>query len=132
MIAKFLSTITIVGLLAGSAIAEPSLTKEQASKLARLILDAPQYEEYKGIFDPEKLIYDPKIKLWVFNRNFPFSSGVLHVFDLREEDGFYRLGTISTHTFSKSGPKFRISPGLRRPIRDLLKEFEMKEKQNKG
>jgi hypothetical protein len=124
--------IAVVGLLAGNAIAEPSFTREQASKLARVILDAPQHKKYREIFDPEKLTYDPKIKLWVFNRHFPLTGGVLHVFDLREEDGFYRLGTISTHTSSKSASKFGIAPNLKRPIRNLLKEFETKRKQDKG
>jgi len=121
---KTICTIAILAALTASAHAEPILTKKQVGELGRVILSAKQNEKYREIFDCDKPSYDPKKHVWVFPGGFPVTpGGPVHVFELREKDGYYRLGSFTTHSFSPSPPKFRIAPAVRKKIRELLKSY---------
>ena len=117
----------------GTALAEPVLTKAQVSKLGHAILSVRQHEKYEAVFDCDKPSYDFQRKLWIFPGGFPVTlGGSIDVFELREQDGYYRLGTLSLQTFSPSPPRFRIAPSARRQVRELLKVFALQRAKQPG
>ncbi|MFP6864791.1 MAG: hypothetical protein VCA35_02530, partial [Roseibacillus sp.] len=77
--------------------------------------------------------YDFQRKLWIFPGGFPVTlGGSIDVFELREQDGYYRLGTLSLQTFSPSPARFRIAPSARRQVRELLKVFALQRAKQPG
>ena len=108
-------------LLAVNAHAETKLTEAQVTEVAKLILNSKRYAKYKGLFDPLKSEYDSERKVWTFNGKFPVTpGGEVHIFEIRDKDGFYRIGTITTRSLSGGIPEFHISPSLKGEISDLL------------
>ena len=130
---KMTCTVAVLAILIGVASGEPILTKVQVSELGRAILSAKQHKKYREIFDCDKPSYNPDEKLWRFSGGFPVTLGApFHIFELREKDGYYRLGSISTHSFSPSPPKFRMSPSVRRKVSKMLKTYAEQRKNNEA
>ena len=110
----------VFALICGFANAESLLTKEQAAKLAKVILSAEENVEYREIFRIENISYDSENDVWRFPA---MGAHLMYVFEIRDKDGQYKIGTISDSSFGPAPPKFRIAPNLRREIRNLFEEF---------
>ena len=117
-------TLTLV---CGVVSADPVHTKEQVAKLAGIILDAKENEKYKGTFRLENLSFDPKERIWRFEAS-SGGLGYVDIFEIRDADGFYRLGRINNTSFGSAPPEFRIAPSLRKKIRELLRSFSEEKK----
>lgn len=107
-------------LFTGLAIAEQNLTKAQAQKLASVILESPIHAKYRESFKLDQISYDKETDRWRFPS---FGMGSMDVFEIRDDDGHYMIGTISNKSFGSPSLKFGIVPELRRKIRQLLAEF---------
>jgi hypothetical protein len=111
-------------LLHGVAHADPILTKEQVKQLAVVILNA-EPEKYRNIYAHDEPSYDSKKHLWVFLNGWPRTSGDRnYIFEIREEDGYYRLG----YSLSSGSSRFRISPNAKKKVSELMATFTSKQK----
>lgn len=121
---KMLYPIAALLILQGVALADPILTKEQVKQLAVVILNA-EPEKYQNIYAHDDPTYDSKKHLWVFLNGWPRTSGSRsYIFEIREEDGYYRLGDSS----SSGSSRFRISPNAKKKVSELLATFTSKQK----
>ena len=107
--------------------ADPAHTKEQVSKLAGIILDDKLNQKYKDTFKLENPSFDPKEHVWRFQAS-SGGLGYVDIFEIRDADGLYRLGTINNTSFGPAPPEFRMAPTLRKKIRELLSTFAKEKK----
>jgi hypothetical protein len=129
---KFISAIAAMTAMLGLAIAEPTLTKDQVLKLGEVILNTRENKDYRDVFVSSQPAYDEKKQLWVFSGGFPtHPDGAAYVFELREKDGYYRLGWTTMSKSSSGYDRFRIAPSVKRQIGQLLNDFKQP-KENKG
>jgi hypothetical protein len=116
--------IAVMMMLNGLALADPHFTKDQVKQLAAVILNA-EPEKYRNIYGQDEPSYDSKKHLWVFLNGWPRTSGDRnYIFEIREEDGYYRLGESS----SSASNRFRISPNAKKRVSDLVATFKTKQK----
>ena len=105
----------------GIAIAEPILTNDQVLKLGEVVLNARENKDYKDAFATSKPAYDKKKQLWIFSGGFPVTpDGQSYVFEVREKDGYYRLGWITPWKSSSGYDRFRMASSVRRQVGQLL------------
>jgi hypothetical protein len=126
---KLLSSIAAMIAMLGIAIAEPILTNDQVAKLREVVLNARENKDYKDAFASSKPAYDKKKQLWVFSYDFPVTpDGQLYVFELREKDGYYRLGWITPWKSSSGYDRFRMASSVKRRVGQLLDDFKQTKK----
>ena len=120
--------IALSALLLGTANAESKYTKDQVIALGRVVLAADVNKEYKPYFWDSQPLYDDKAQIWRFTPTiFPVTpDGTVYFFEIRESDGFYRLGWIAGigSKASSGSDKFRIQSSVRGKLTDLLKAYE--------
>jgi hypothetical protein len=107
-------------LISGTAIAEQNLTKAQAQKLTSVILESQTNNEYREVFKLDQISYQKQEDVWRFPS---FGVGTMYIFEFRDDDGYYKIGTISNTSFGPALPKFHIAPRLRGKIRKLMADF---------
>ena len=113
-------------ILIGMAIAEPTLSKEQIIKLRDVILKA-ENEKYRNVFDVVPA-YDEKKQSWLFSAGgYGIDQPAYHL-EIREKDGYYRLGWVSPRGSSAGYDRFRMSPNIKRQVETLLDEFKQPKK----
>ena len=113
-------------ILIGMAIAEPTLSKEQIIKLRDVILKA-ENEKYRNVFDVVPA-YDEKKQSWWFSAGgYGIDQPAYHL-EIREKDGYYRLGWVSPRGSSAGYDRFRMSPNIKRQVETLLDEFKQPKK----
>lgn len=122
---RLLSPFAAMIAMLGIAIAEPILTNDQVLKLGEVVLNARENKDYKDAFASPKPAYDEKKKLWVISGGFPVTpDGPAYVFELREKDGYYRLGWITPWKSSSGYDRFRMAPSVKRRVGQLLDDFK--------
>jgi hypothetical protein len=127
MIKKLLFSMAIITALLGIAIAEPHLSAPQIMKLRDVILKA-ENERYRKVFDGEP-VYDEKKRSWTFRSAFTIGT-IIYRLEIREEDGYYRLGWVSPKGSSgAASDRFRMSPNVKIQVGKLLEEFRQLKKQ---
>ena len=105
---------------------EPHFTREQVTKIGRLILAQENSGFFIDAFKLDSPKFDQKTRLWSFPQTKTPSSapdaGSANFLEIRDADGFYRLGKISyTGVWPINSYKFRMSPALRAKMRVILK-----------
>ena len=126
MIKKLLSSMVITVVLVGIAVAEPILSTDQVKKLRDVILNA-ESERYRHVFGCEPS-FDEKGRSWFFLGGFEIDGPAYH-FEIREKDGYYRLGWVSPRGSSgAASDRFRMSPNIKRKVEKLLEEFKQAKK----
>jgi|GEM_PF-5462472 len=103
----------------GSA-GEHQLSKEQVTKIAHLVIAQAKYRGFVDVYDQtlrENAKYDAKEKIWVIpNVSAPGVSGNPPFFEIRDADGFYRIGW---------GPRrdktsFTMSTQIKKQIQNII------------
>ena len=118
--------MAVIAVLLGTAIAEPILSKEQVTKLRDVILKV-ESERYRNSFGGEPS-FNEKERSWVYLGGVEIDGPTYH-FEIREKDGYYRLGWISPRGSSgAASERFRMSPTIKRQIGKLLAEFKQEKK----
>jgi hypothetical protein len=126
---RLISLIAAMITMIGIAIAEPILTKDQVLKLGEVVLNARENKEYKDVFVSSQPAYDKKKQLWVFSGGSPVTpDGQFYVFELREKDGYYRLGWLTPWKSSPGYDRFRLAPAVKRQVIQLLEDFKQPKK----
>ncbi len=101
-----------------------TLTKEQATEIAGLILSLESFQKYSGTFLPKTASYDPKTKAWSVDAygglQMSFPESPAYFFYIRDSDGSFRLGYIGALSMvPKSSAKFRAHPTVQRRFKQL-------------
>ena len=117
-----LTTLIMVGTVLA---AEASLTKEAVSLIGTIILRDKSNSHYDEGFKLETPEFDKEEGIWRFQATgkfFPVTLGApLYFFEIRDKDGYYRIGSISGRGFSpKSAERFRMPPALRKKITGVV------------
>jgi len=98
----------------------------QVMKLRDVILKA-ENEKYRNVFGGQPS-YDEKKRSWTFLAAFEIDGPAYHL-EIREEDGYYRLGWISPRGSSgAASDRFHLSPNIKREVGKLLEEFKQAKK----
>jgi len=100
---------------------EPRLTAAEVREVGSIIFNADNHKKYEDGFLLKEPTFDPKKKIWRFQSTGKpapvFPGSPLYFFEIRDEDGYYRIGSISGRGFNpKSAENFRMSPALRAKI----------------
>ena len=114
------TSILLVSLFLGVASAEPMLTDENATQLGRIILGAPENKKYKDIYWNANPTYEPNKGLWIYPVGLGASVDLGYTFEIRDADGYYRLGWLTPWSSSKGYSHFQIQPSIRSEVRKLL------------
>ena len=105
---------------------KPRMSSKRVAQLGAIILKEKNYQIYRGGFTLTTAQFDTKEKIWTFQpteKLFPaYPGSPLYFFEIRDSDGYFRIGSISGNGYSpKSAEHFRMPPAIRRKLRELLK-----------
>ena len=111
-------------LLLGKVSGESQLTREQVIEIGRIVLTAPENDEYKEIFWNDQPEFDEKRNLWIYRNGFPRTpGGTAYIFEIRESDGHYRLTWLTERKSAPGHGRFRIQPSIRKKLFELFETF---------
>ena len=100
---------------------EPSLKREQVTKIAEIILKSESYKKLRESYVPKKATYDEKTGDWSIQVSDSamavFPGSPISFFYIRDRDRKYRIGSVSGSGYSPTSSKnYRMSPLLRKKI----------------